>query len=95
MAVVSLYNHQELQVEAVHLAIALAYYGLLRVPSRIEASEVEICQSFYFIISGCFMGLCRCADLGGTSYAKPLSSDLAIRQAIHAFGPQRGDAVCV
>ena len=43
MAVASLYSHQELQVEAVHLAIALAYYGLLKAPSRAEASEVEIC----------------------------------------------------
>jgi nuclear pore complex protein Nup93 len=57
MGVASLYHHQELQVEAVHLAIALAYYGLLRVPSRIEASEVEICRLpyptllYYLIVS--------------------------------------------
>jgi len=42
MAIASMYSHQELQVEAVHLAIALAYYGLLKTPSRAEASEVEI-----------------------------------------------------
>jgi nuclear pore complex protein Nup93 len=51
MAVASLYSHQELQVEAVHLAIALAYYGLLRVPSRSEASEVEICALFHISTS--------------------------------------------
>ncbi|KAG8959138.1 hypothetical protein FRC03_008401 [Tulasnella sp. 419] len=41
-AVAALYQHPELQVEAVHLAIALAYYGLLRVPSREEMSEVDV-----------------------------------------------------
>ncbi|KZS90373.1 nucleoporin-interacting protein NIC96 [Sistotremastrum niveocremeum HHB9708] len=42
MAVAAMYEHSELQVEAVHLAIALAYYGLLRVPSKAEASDVDI-----------------------------------------------------
>ena len=32
----------EFQVDAIHLAIALAYYGLLRVPSRAESSDVDI-----------------------------------------------------
>ena len=44
MAVASMYEHPDLQVEAVHLAIALAYYGLLRVPSRSEASDIDICE---------------------------------------------------
>ncbi|EIN13233.1 nucleoporin-interacting protein NIC96 [Punctularia strigosozonata HHB-11173 SS5] len=39
-AVAALWEHQETEVEAVHLAIALAYHGLLRVPSRAETSEM-------------------------------------------------------
>ncbi|PSR71118.1 hypothetical protein PHLCEN_2v12964 [Hermanssonia centrifuga] len=39
-AVASLWEHQETEVEAVHLAIALAYHGLLRVPSRSETSDL-------------------------------------------------------
>ncbi|KAF9507438.1 hypothetical protein BS47DRAFT_1304038 [Hydnum rufescens UP504] len=41
-AVAALYETPEMQIEAIHLAIALSYYGLLRVPSRTEASDVEI-----------------------------------------------------
>ncbi|KAF8323007.1 nucleoporin-interacting protein NIC96 [Cantharellus anzutake] len=41
-AVAALYEIPELQVEAVHLAISLSYYGLLRVPSKAESSDVEI-----------------------------------------------------
>ncbi|KAI3609897.1 nucleoporin-interacting protein nic96 [Moniliophthora roreri] len=39
-AVAALWEHQETEVEAVHLAIALAYHGLLRVPSRAETSDL-------------------------------------------------------
>ncbi|KAI0693757.1 nucleoporin-interacting protein NIC96 [Cerioporus squamosus] len=39
-AVAALWDHHETEVEAVHLAIALAYHGLLRVPSRAETSDV-------------------------------------------------------
>jgi hypothetical protein len=39
-AVAALWEHQETEIEAVHMAIALAYHGLLRVPSRAESSEV-------------------------------------------------------
>ena len=39
-AVASLWDHQETEVEAVHLAIALAYHGLLRVPSKAETSDL-------------------------------------------------------
>ncbi|TCD61186.1 hypothetical protein EIP91_008811 [Steccherinum ochraceum] len=39
-AVSSLWDHPETEVEAVHLAIALAYHGLLRVPSRAETSDM-------------------------------------------------------
>ncbi|KAJ7259621.1 nucleoporin-interacting protein NIC96 [Mycena rebaudengoi] len=40
-AVAALWEHQETEIEAVHLAIALAYHGLLRVPSRAETSDVS------------------------------------------------------
>ncbi|KAG6831646.1 hypothetical protein H0H92_008723 [Tricholoma furcatifolium] len=39
-AVATLWEHQETEVEAVHLAIALAYHGLLRVPPRAETSDM-------------------------------------------------------
>ncbi|KAF8341685.1 nucleoporin-interacting protein NIC96 [Amanita rubescens] len=39
-AVSALWEHQESEVEAVHLAVALAYHGLLRVPSRAESSDM-------------------------------------------------------
>ena len=39
-AVSALWEHQETEVEAVHLAIGLAYHGLLRVPSRAETSDM-------------------------------------------------------
>ncbi|PBK88713.1 nucleoporin-interacting protein NIC96 [Armillaria gallica] len=39
-AVAALWEDQETEIEAVHLAIALAYHGLLRVPPRAETSEM-------------------------------------------------------
>ncbi|KAH8101571.1 nucleoporin-interacting protein NIC96 [Cristinia sonorae] len=39
-AVAALWDHHETEVEAVHLAIALAYHGLLRVSSRAETSDM-------------------------------------------------------
>ncbi|KAJ2926873.1 hypothetical protein H1R20_g10202, partial [Candolleomyces eurysporus] len=39
-AVAALWDHQETEIEAVHLAIALAYHGLLRVPPRAETSDM-------------------------------------------------------
>ncbi len=48
-SVAALYDIPELQVEAVHLAVALSYYGLLRVPIKAESSDVEIreCSSLW------------------------------------------------
>ncbi|EKM83342.1 hypothetical protein AGABI1DRAFT_103578 [Agaricus bisporus var. burnettii JB137-S8] len=40
-AVAALWENSETEIEAVHLAIALAYHGLLRVPSRSETSDVS------------------------------------------------------
>jgi len=39
-AVAALGDHPETEIEAVHLAIALAYHGLLRAPSRAESSDI-------------------------------------------------------
>ncbi|KAH9953533.1 nucleoporin-interacting protein NIC96 [Russula dissimulans] len=39
-AVAALGDHLETEIEAVHLAIALAYHGLLRAPSRAESSDI-------------------------------------------------------
>ena len=43
-AVAALWEHQETEIEAAHLAIALAYHGLLRVPSRAETSDMTPCE---------------------------------------------------
>ena len=47
-AVASLWEHPETEVEAVHLAIALAYHGLLRVPSRAETSDLTPREPFNY-----------------------------------------------
>ena len=39
-AVAALGDHPETEIEAVHLAIALAYHGLLRAPSHAESSDI-------------------------------------------------------
>jgi hypothetical protein len=33
-----------MEIDAVHLAIGLVYYGLLRVPSKEQQSETGICK---------------------------------------------------
>ena len=48
-AVASLWEHPETEVEAVHLAIALAYHGLLRVPSRAETSDLTPRESLKYL----------------------------------------------
>lgn len=48
-AIAAMYEVPDLQVDAVHFAIALSYYGLLRVPSRSESSDVDICMSLSFM----------------------------------------------
>ncbi|KAH7884023.1 Nup93/Nic96-domain-containing protein [Phlebopus sp. FC_14] len=40
-AVTALWEYPDTEVEAVHLAIALAYHGLLRVPPRAETSDLS------------------------------------------------------
>jgi nuclear pore complex protein Nup93 len=51
-AVAALWEHPETEVEAIHLAIALAYHGLLRVPSKAEASDITICTHFHLLMCG-------------------------------------------
>ncbi|GAA5930513.1 hypothetical protein JCM3775_003790, partial [Rhodotorula graminis] len=41
-AIAFLQQHSHYQADAVHFAIALAYYGLLRVPPRSKTAEVEL-----------------------------------------------------
>lgn len=36
----ALWEYQETEVEGVHLALALAYHGLLRIPTRAETSDL-------------------------------------------------------
>lgn len=39
-----MYGTSQYQVDAVHFGIALAYYGLLRVPAQAATSDVDICK---------------------------------------------------
>ncbi|EIM91909.1 nucleoporin-interacting protein NIC96 [Stereum hirsutum FP-91666 SS1] len=41
-AVAALWDHPETEIEAVHMAIALSYHGLLRVPSRTDTAELTL-----------------------------------------------------
>ncbi|KAF9048132.1 nucleoporin-interacting protein NIC96 [Hymenopellis radicata] len=43
-AVAALWENPETEIEAVHLAIALAYHGLLNVPSKAETSKMTPCM---------------------------------------------------
>ena len=45
----ALWEYQETEVEAVHLALALAYHGLLRIPTRAETSDMT--PRKYFVAS--------------------------------------------
>ncbi|GAA5876807.1 hypothetical protein JCM16303_006291 [Sporobolomyces ruberrimus] len=42
LAIAFLQQHSQYQADAVHFAIALEYYGLLRVPPRSKAADVEL-----------------------------------------------------
>ena len=44
-----MWDHPETEIDAVHLAIALAYHGLLRVPSRAETSDVTPRKSYLYV----------------------------------------------
>lgn len=41
-AIAFLHQHPQFQADAVHFAIALAYYGLLKIPPKSKASEMEL-----------------------------------------------------
>ncbi|KAM0790861.1 hypothetical protein ACM66B_004702 [Microbotryomycetes sp. NB124-2] len=41
-AVAFLYLHSQYQTDAVHFAIAMAYYGLLRIPGKQKSSDVDL-----------------------------------------------------
>lgn len=41
-AVAFLHQHSQFQADAVHFAVALSYYGLLRVPAGPKTSDVEL-----------------------------------------------------
>jgi nuclear pore complex protein Nup93 len=43
-AVAALWDHPETEVEAIHLAIALSYHGLLRVSSKADMSDMTACK---------------------------------------------------
>ena len=52
-AVAFLYGNSQYQTDAVHFGIALAYYGLLRVPTREETSDVDIRASRSYRCTAC------------------------------------------
>jgi nuclear pore complex protein Nup93 len=52
-AVAFLHQHSQYQADAVHFAIALCYYGLLRIPARSKSSEVDL-RAFIFLFTSTF-----------------------------------------
>ena len=44
-AVAFLHSRPACQADAVQFAIALSYYGLLRVPAEAHASQMDYCES--------------------------------------------------
>lgn len=44
-AIAFLHQHSQYQADAVHFAIALEYYGLLRIPSRPKHNDVDLRKS--------------------------------------------------
>lgn len=71
----ALWENPETEIEAVHLAVALAYHGLLRVPSRAETSDVT--PRTYPISPLCFrylIPLCSVSILPGSPPALSFST---------------------
>ncbi|QRW05028.1 nucleoporin-interacting protein NIC96 [Ceratobasidium sp. AG-Ba] len=69
-AIAALYENPDHRIEAVHIAVALAYYGLLRVPSTSESSQVDILTAIPFQPSALNLALLI------TRYVKPfMTSD--------------------
>lgn len=92
----ALWEYQETEVEAVHLAIALAYHGLLRVPSRAETSDITPRKN---VSSYLVLPISNVID--SISFSKfaarsePLNYCLALRASIRQDGREGGPAVCV
>ena len=95
-AVSALWEHQESEVEAVHLAVALAYHGLLRVPSRAETSDLTPCM----LVNGSFIRtLLNTFNSNSivciTSRTQAVNPDLAVHSPICKNGCKRGASVCL
>lgn len=94
-AVAALWEHQETEVEAVHLAIALAYHGLLRVPARAETSDLTPCTYVlgpgrsFLIVSASVASTIRSARSWSFRY------HLEVYQAVRQDGRKGGVAVCL
>lgn len=94
-AVAALWEHQDTEVEAVHLAIALAYHGLLRVPTRAETSDMTPCT---FVRSAVIYHI----DLTEyvsitiarfTTSSQSVNSDLALCATVRQDGCERGTPI--
>lgn len=96
-AVAALWEDQETEIEAVHLAIALAYHGLLRVPPRAETSELTPCMSMSLSLN--------CRDLKVLIFSVTTSfvatcfehfhNNMALYETICQNGCQGGIAICL
>lgn len=94
-AVAALWEYQETEVEAVHLALALAYHGLLRVPSRAETSDITPRKCLFLfrlpisnvIDSITFSNFAACSE--------PLNYCVALRASVRQDGRQGGPAIRV
>lgn len=85
-AVAALWEYQETEAEAVHLAIALAYHGLLRVPPRAETSDLNPCKIPVFLSLCCLRDLwlvCSVAFAVVAACVEFVDDDLALCPAVH------------
>lgn len=91
-AVAALWEQPETEVEAVHLAIALAYHGLLRQPSRSETSDMTPRKASPHLLDGySIMGSLVASKWRPCS--KPLHDNLALCSPVCQDGRQGGSAV--
>ena len=91
----ALWEHPETEIEAVHVAIALAYHGLLRVPSRAETSELGPRMSSHRLsIKRSFKSRVD-SDVVTSPSARfePLYTDLALRPPVCEDGRERSTAI--
>ena len=94
-AVATLWERPGTEIEAVHLAIALAYHGLLRVPSRAETSELGPRMSFHLSCIERLLSSFVDSDLVPSRSARlePFHTNVALRPPVCENGRERSTPI--